>query len=122
MRRRLIGLLALLLILPLPAAAAGTHIQLIANDLEGKPLPGLRFACQGQESPATTRTGTTEFDLKAQQPPGQPLEIGLVAGAKQADEWFLVNTQVQIPAGAFPVKVVLMRRSAFRQIAAEARD
>lgn len=42
--------------------------------------------------------------------------------SKRAEEWFLVNPQVNIPTGTAPAEVVLMRRSAFRQIAAEARD
>jgi tetratricopeptide (TPR) repeat protein len=123
MRRRLFGFLTLLLMaLPLLAAAAGTQILLVARDLEGRPLAGLRFTCRGSESLSTTRTGTTQLDLQAKLSPGQQIEIGLVAGAKQAEEWFLVNSLVNIPADAAEVKVVLMRRSAFRQIAADARD
>ena len=94
----------------------------MARDLEERPLPGLRFACQGSETLPTTRSGATELDLKAELSPGQQIEIGLVAGAKQADEWFLINSLVNIPTSAAEAKVVLMRRSAFRQIAAETRD
>src|SRR5262245_44211953 len=124
MRQRLLGLLALLLtVVPLPATAAGTHILLVARDHEDHPLSDFRFAYQGVETLPTNRSGATELDLPAEHRPGQPIKIYLlVPSSKRAEEWFLVNPQVNVPSSTAPAEVVLMRRSAFRQIAAEARD
>jgi tetratricopeptide (TPR) repeat protein len=124
MRRRLLGLLALLLTaVPLPVIAAGTRILLVARDHEEHLLPGFRFAYQGIESLPTSKAGATELDLPPEHRPGQQIKLFLlVPTAKRAEEWFLVNPQVNIPSGTAPAEVVLMRRSVFRQIAAEARD
>ena len=124
MSRRLLGLLALLLItVTLPAAAAGTRILLVARDHEEHPLSGFRFTYLGLKTLPTDQGGATELDLPPEHRPGQPVKILLlVPNAKQAEEWFLVNSLVNIPAPGTPAEVVLMRRSAFRQIAAEARD
>ncbi len=123
MRRRLLGFLVLLLAaVPLPAAA-GTRILLVARDHEDHPLSGFRFAYQGIESLPTSPAGATELDLPPEHRPGQQIKIFLlVPSSKRAEEWFLVNPQVNIPTGTAPAEVVLMRRSGFRQIAAEARD
>lgn len=123
MRSKLFGLLAFLLTaMPLPTAAAGTRILLMARDLEERPLPKLRFAWRGKESLPTTRTGATELDLIAQLSPGQQIKISLVAGSTQSEGWFLINSQVNIPSGTDPAEVVLMLRSAFRLMAAEVLD
>lgn len=124
MRRRLLGLLALVFMaVPLPLAAAGTRILLVARDHEDHPLSGFRFAYQGIESLPTSQAGATELDLPPEHRPGQQIKIYLlVPASKRVEEWFLVNPQVNIPSGSTPAEVVLMRRSVFRQIAAEARD
>src|SRR6185436_3815637 len=124
MKRRLLGFLVLLLIaVPLQATAAGTRIMLVARDLEDQPLSGFRFSYQGIESLPTSSAGATELDLPPEHRPGQQIKIFLlVPKSKQAEEWFLVNPQVNIPSGTAPAEVVLMRRIVFRQIAAEARD
>jgi hypothetical protein len=87
----------------------------------GEALPGLRFTYAGSESKATTNAGATELDLPADIPPGQAVRLFLVPG-KHNDDWFLVNPQINVPLTTSPADVVLMRRSAFRQIAAAARD
>lgn len=121
MRGIVLGLLGLLLAV-VPTASAGTRIMLVARDLEERPLPGLRFAHQGNESLPTNRTGATALNLKGKHPPGEQIKVTLVSGPKQADEWFLVDPLVNIPGPNAQAEVVLMRRSGFRQIAAEARD
>jgi len=124
MRRRLLGLLVVLLVaVQLPAAAAGTRIRLVARDHEDHPLSGFRFAYQGLETLPTSPAGATDLDLPPEHRPGQPVKILLlVPKPEKAEEWFLVNPLVNIPAPGTPAEVVLMRRSAFREIAAEARD
>jgi len=123
MRRSLFGLLALLLMAaPLPAAA-GTRILLVARDHEEHPLSAFRFAYQGIETLPTSQAGATELDLPPENRPGQSVKILLlVPRSKQAEEWFLINPLVNIPAPGDQAEVVLMRRAVFRQIAAEARD
>src|SRR6185436_7373762 len=52
---------------------------------------------------------------------GQQIKIVLV-DSPQAQDWFLINPQVNVPAGNDPATVVLMRRSVFRKVAAEVRN
>src|SRR5262249_41172581 len=62
-----------------------------------------------------------ELDLPPGHPPGHQIKLQLLAGPKQADEWFLVAPQINVPIATVPAEIVLMRRSVFRQIAAAAR-
>ena len=64
----------------------------------------------------------TELDLPPGSGPGQQIKILLVHHSKKTEDWFLVNSQVNIPTDSNSAEVILMRRSTFRQIAAEARD
>ncbi|HSS50150.1 MAG TPA: tetratricopeptide repeat protein [Thermoanaerobaculia bacterium] len=121
MRRPLLWLLAVLL-MAAALPAAGTRILLVARDREEHLLPRFRFAYGGVESQATNQTGATELELPPDHRPGQQIKIHLVPGSKQAEEWFLVNPQVNIPTGSASAELVLMRRREFRQLAAEARD
>jgi tetratricopeptide (TPR) repeat protein len=118
--KRLLWLLLALLLTAAPLAAAG-KILLVAHDLEDHPLPGLQFTYAGFESRATNAAGSTELDLPAGYEAGRQIKILLLA-SKKAEDWFLVNPQVNIPDPSNPADVVLMRRRAFRQVAAEARD
>ncbi|HEV7669416.1 MAG TPA: hypothetical protein VGS22_12905 [Thermoanaerobaculia bacterium] len=111
-----------LLLAALPLLAAVPKIQLVARDLEEKPLPGFRFAYAGLESLSTTRTGATEIVLPPGHQEGQPIKIQLLPSAKKSDDWFLVNPQINIPSGSAPAELVLMRRGAFRKLADAARD
>ncbi|MBW8878213.1 MAG: tetratricopeptide repeat protein [Acidobacteria bacterium] len=120
--RRTFYALGLLLTAATLAAAGGTRILLIARDHEDHPLPGVRFAFEGIESKATNQAGATELDLPTEHQPGQPIKLLLLPSSKRSEEWFLVNSQVNIPNGASSAEVVLMQRSVFRQVAAEARD
>jgi tetratricopeptide (TPR) repeat protein len=122
MTRRPLAILCLALLAATTLAAAAGKILLVARDLDRRPLPGLRFAYGGVESRPTNRTGATELDLPAGPHPGEPIEILVVPSTNAAEDWFLVNPQVNIPTAATSAAVVLMRRSAFRQVAAEARD
>src|SRR5258706_6178473 len=122
MRRQNLFILGLLLTATTLAAAAGTRILLVARDLQEHPLSGFRFAFEGVASKVTARPGATELDLPPERQPGQSIKILLLPGPKQSEEWFLVNPQVNIPTGSSSAEVVLMRRSVFRQVAAEARD
>jgi len=77
MRRRLLGLLALLLMaVPLPAAAVGTRILLVARDHEEHPLSGFCFAYQGLETLPTSRAGATKLDLPPTETGSGPTEAG----------------------------------------------
>src|SRR3954471_9561478 len=108
MRRRLLGLLAVLLAtVPLPAAAAGTRIRLVARDHEEHPLSGFRFTYQGLETLPTSQAGATELDLPPEHQPGLPIKILLlVPKSMRAEEWFLVNPLVNIPAPGTQAEVV----------------
>ena len=110
----------LLVALPLPAAVP--KILLVVHDLEEKPLPGLRFAYAGLESQKTTSAGATELVLPPGHQEGQAIKIQLLPSAKKSRDWFLVNPQINVPSGAAPAELVLMRRSAFRNLANAARD
>jgi tetratricopeptide (TPR) repeat protein len=121
MRRQVLGVLGvLLMVAELPAA--GTRIQLVARDLEEHPLSRLRFAYGGVESQATSQSGATQLDLPPSHQPGQQIKVQLMPGPRKAEEWFLVNPQVNIPAGSVHAELVLMRRKEFRKLAAEVRD
>ena len=122
MKRQFTTILGFLLVVSISVAATGSRILLIARDLEDHPLSGFHFSYAGVESQATNRAGATELDLPPEQTPGQQIKILLVHHSKHTEDWFLINPQVNIPAGSGSAEVVLMRRSAFRQIAAEARD
>jgi tetratricopeptide (TPR) repeat protein len=122
MTRRPPAILCLALLTATTLAAAAGKVLLVARDLEEHPLPGLRFAYGGVESRPTNPAGATELDLPAEPHPGQPIKILLLPSAKAGEDWFLVNPQVNIPTAATSAEVVLMRRRAFRQVAAEARD
>src|SRR4051794_20229471 len=121
MKGLVLGAAGLLLAAAL-AAAPGEQILLKARDLAGNPLPGLRFSFDQVKSKRTNPSGITELDLPPKRPPGQQIKINLELGSRRPEDWFLVNPQINIPINADPAEVVLMRRSAFRQIAAEARD
>ncbi len=111
-----------LLLAALPLSAAVPKILLVARDLEEKPLSGLRFAYAGVESQRTTSAGATELNLPPQHQEGRQIKIQLLPGAKKADDWFLVNPQINIPSGSAPAELVLMRRSVFRKLADATRD
>jgi tetratricopeptide (TPR) repeat protein len=122
MRQKVLGYFAMLLTFS-ALAAAGEPILLVARDLDEHLLSGFRFAYGGVESPVTNRAGATELALPHEHQPGQQIKILLlVPDSRQSEEWFLVNSQVNIPTDSAPAEVVLMRRSVFRQLAAEARD
>ena len=123
MNRRVLGFLGLLLTAAALYAAVGSQIVLVARDLDENLLSGFRFSYMGVES-RVTETGTTQLDLPHEgHSPGRQIKIHLVLTAKQAEEeWFLVDPQINIPTGTDPAEVVLIRRSTFRQMAAEARD
>lgn len=120
MSRQTHGFLALLLIAA-TLQADGPRIHLVARDLEGRPASGLRFMYERVKSRPTSRAGATELDLPADHRSGQQIKILLVP-SPQAEDWFPVNPRVNIPDRGNSATVVLMRRSAFRQLAAEARD
>ncbi len=103
-------------------AAAGTRVLLVARDLEDHPLAGFRFSYGGAVSRATNPAGAAWLDLPLGIGPGHQIKILLVHRSKKTEDWFLVNPQVNIPTGSVSAELVLMRRSDFRQIAAEARD
>ena len=122
MRRRLLGLLFLLLsAVPFTASAAGTQILLVARDHEDRLLSGFRFMYQGIESKPTNQAGVTELDLPPEHRPGQQIKLHLVVPtSKQSEEWFLVDPMVNLPAPHAQAEVVLMRRNAFRQFTEKA--
>ena len=122
--RRLVLVMILGLLLPAEAlpAATGARILLVARDLDDHPLAGLRFAYAGVTSQPTNQAGATELALPPGHPPGQQIKLQLLVGSKQADEWLVIATQVNIPIATVPAEIVLMRRSEFRQIAAAARS
>ena len=122
MRRELVAVIFTLSIATNLMASPGSRILLIARDLENHPLSGFHFSYSGVESHATTGAGATELDLPPGQGPGQQIKILLVLRSEQTEDWFLVNPQVKVPTGSNAAEVVLMRRSTFRQIAAEERD
>ncbi len=103
-------------------AGTGSQILLEARDLKNQPLAGIRFSYQGVKSARTNGKGVTELDLPPKQQTGQKIKIQLAQGSTRADEWFLVNPEVNIPTESTSAAVVLMRRSEFRQIAAAVRD
>jgi tetratricopeptide (TPR) repeat protein len=118
--RRLVLAMTLGLLLPAEAlpTTPGTRILLVARDLDDHLLAGVRFAYAGVTSQPTNQAGAAELDLPPGHPPGQQIKLQLLAGPKQADEWFLVAPQINIPIATVPAEIVLMRRSVFRQIAA----
>jgi len=109
-------------VIVLAVAVAGPKIQLVARDVEERPLPGLRFAYAGVETRTTNVTGATEIDLPPFHWVGHPIKIQLLPSAKKSDDWFLVNPQINIPGGSAPAELILMRRTAFRKLAGAARD
>jgi len=122
MKRKMLGSIGLLLVAATLLAATGTQILLEARDLKNHPLAGFRFSYEEVKSKPTNRAGATELDLPPKRRTGQQIKIQLVPSSKQADEWFLVNPDVNIPNESDSAAVVLMRRSEFRQIAAATRD
>ena len=122
MRRLVPALLVFLLTASMLFAAAGIRMSLVARDLEDHPLSGFRFTYGGVTSDATSQAGTTELNLPPGQGPGQQIKLFLVPHSKKLEDWFLVNPQVNIPSNSGFAELILMRRSTFRQIAAEARD
>lgn len=114
--------LALLLSAATLSAAGSSKILLVARDNDGHLLAGFRFAYGAVESRATNRAGAAELSLPPEHPPGMQIKIYLASGPKRSEEWFLVNSQANIPRDSGSAEVVLMRRSTFRQIAASARD
>src|SRR5262245_47484000 len=106
MRRQVLGVIGVLL-MAAALPAAGTRILLVARDREEHPLPRFRFAYGGVASLPTTQSGATELDLPADHRPGQQIKIQLVPGSKQAEDWFLVNPQVNIPVGSASAELVL---------------
>src|SRR5436305_6013706 len=119
MRRPLLLILCLVLAAP-SLAAAPSKLLLVAHDLEDHPLSSFRFTYAGVESRPTNQAGATELDLPAGHETGRAIRILLLSGPKRAGDWFLVNPQVNIPSPGSSADAVLMRRSAFRQLAAEA--
>ena len=113
--------LLLLAAAPLPAAA-GTNSHLVARDLEGQPLSGICFTDGVFLSKPTIATGTTEVDLPSGHLVGQRIEIlqAPCATGSVAQTWLLLSTQINIPADSDSAAVMLMRRSAFRKMAADA--
>jgi len=111
MRRQLLGMIFLLVPLGMLSAGTGARMLLVARDLDEHPLAGFRFAYAGVASQPTNSAGATELDLPPNHPPGQQIRIQLLAGSKQAEEWFLVAPQINIPSGSAPAEVVLMQRS-----------
>lgn len=99
--------------------AAGARILLVARDNEERPLAGLRFAYEGTESQATTKSGATELELPPDHKPGQKIKVLLLPDPKRREEWFLLNPQINIPTSSVSAELVLMRRSAFRRLAAD---
>src|SRR4029077_20577670 len=122
MKRQLAVLLGFLLMASIPLAATGNRMHLVARDLEENLLPGFYFSAGGGESQATNSDGETDLNLPPGKGPGQEIKLHLVHHSKKTKDWFLVNSQVNIPASSSAAEVVLMRRSMFRQIAAESRD
>jgi tetratricopeptide (TPR) repeat protein len=116
-------LLALFFTLPIEGAVGVTRFLLVARDLENHPLAGFTFAFGGFESkPTHNKTGATELDLPSGLQPGQQIKILLAPSSKRSAEWFLVNSELNIPTRSDSAEVVLMRRSAFRQVASEVID
>jgi tetratricopeptide (TPR) repeat protein len=103
---------------------ASGQILLVARDREGHPLSGICFAHQGTVSRPTTRKGKTVLDLARGHHLGEQVEIqqASCSPSKPAEEWILLATEINIPGPTDEVVVVLMRRSVYRKIAAEARD
>lgn len=95
------------------SAATAARILLVARDLDEHPLAGLRFAFAGVASQPTSQAGATELDLPPDHPAGQQIKIQLLPGTKQADDWFLVAPQINVPkaaaATAAPSPIVLTR-------------
>ncbi|HEX3126755.1 MAG TPA: hypothetical protein VH394_05450, partial [Thermoanaerobaculia bacterium] len=121
MKRKTLICLALLLVAATLEAAPGNQIVLVARDIEGKPVSGLRFVYELVKSGPTNKSGATALDLPADHRLGQQIRISLV-DSKQAEDWFLVDPMVNVPDGSDAATVVLMRRSVFRQVGIEARD
>ena len=123
MSRHVIGIaIVLQLTASTLAAAAGAQVLLIARDLKNHPLPGIRFSYDEVKSRPTNQDGATELDLPPDQPAGRQIKLSLVSGFRRADEWFLVSPEINVPNDGGSAAVVLMRRSEFRQFAADARD
>ncbi len=121
MRRQIAIMVALWLTTSILHAVNGTQMFLIARDVEDHPLSGFHFSYGGIESQATDQTGATELSLPPGAEPGQQIKL-LLVHSKKTKDWFLVNSQVNIPMGSAFAEMVLMRRSAFRLIADEALD
>jgi tetratricopeptide (TPR) repeat protein len=124
MRRQIILILGSLLTIGTLSAEGGTRLILVAHDLENHPLSGFRFAYSGggATSPPTNAAGATEVDLPPSLHPGDTIKILLLPDSKRTQDWFLVNSDVNIPTETHSAELVLMRRSVFRQIAEAARD
>lgn len=122
MNRTMFWMVVLLLTAATLPAAPGQKILLEARDLKGKPVPGLRFSYEQVKSRRTTQNGVTELDLPARTETGQKIEIQIDPSSQRTEEWLLINNQVNIPNDTNSAIVKLMRRSEFRQLAAEARD
>jgi len=116
--RRLPLLFVLLLVTPTPAVAA-RKVLLVAHDLQDRPLPGVCFSYGGVVSAKTDTTGATELPLPSDHGAGRQIKILFVPCSKKAPDWFLVNSQINIPDATGSVDIVLMSRSIVRKIANE---
>src|SRR3982750_2154599 len=105
MKRPLLLLLILGLVLTaVPLAAAAGKLLLVAHDLEDRPLSGLRFTYAGVESRPTSPAGAPELDLPPGHETGRQIKILLLP--KRAEDWFLVNSEVNVPSPSSAANVV----------------
>lgn len=99
-------------------ASLAARMLVIAQDLEHHPLSGVRFSCESFVSDPTNAGGATWIDLPQGYSPGNSIQVLLLASR----EWFLINSQVNVPDRDHSAALVLVPRSMARTLFAEARD
>lgn len=118
-----LALLGVLWLLPSDRGADDVkRMLLVARDAKEHPLGGFRFAYQSFKSLPTSDTGATELELPPKHRPGKQITILLASAPSQEEDWFLINPLVNVPEISGSADVVLMQRSEFRALAAEAVD
>lgn len=101
-------------------ATDATVFPIKAFDQYGRVLPGVRFAFAGVESDPTTDSGVTLLTVPGMTA-GESIKLDLPRSV--SEEWFLIDSTVHLPAGAWegPAEVALMQRAEFREFAGAAR-
>ncbi len=114
--------LSLLLTLPILAPAGAARILLVARDLDNHPLSGFRFTYGGVESQRPLRPAPLISTCRPTTSLASRSSFSCSPDLRRTRNGFSLILKSIFRRALCSAEVVLMRRSAFRQIAAETRD